>query len=244
MDVVFGIHVVESLLRAKGRPVERLHVAQGVRSDRLERILALAREQSIPLRFEKNFELDRMANSTAHQGVAAVCGAKKYTVLEDLLAHKRDPAFLVLLDQVEDPHNLGAVVRTAACTGVDGIIITERRAVGLTPAVAKAAAGALEQVPVVRVTNLVQAIEQLKQANIWIVGLEANGTRSWTEVDLKSPVALVLGSEGEGLRRLVRAHCDWIVSLPLIQGSAITSLNVSVAAGIMMYEVVRQRGQK
>lgn len=243
MEIVFGVHAVEALLRSEARPVERLHVAQGTRTARLERLLELARSHSIALRFEKNFVLDQMAHSKSHQGIVAVCGAKKYASLEDLLNSLRSPAFLVVLDQVEDPHNLGAVVRTAACAGADGIVITGRRAVGLTSTVAKAATGALERVPVVRVTNLVQALEEMKKANIWIVGVEADATENWTEVDLSGPVALVLGSEGQGLRRLVREHCDFMVSLPLRTQAGISSLNVSVAAGILMYEVVRQRRQ-
>ncbi|MBZ5538373.1 MAG: 23S rRNA (guanosine(2251)-2'-O)-methyltransferase RlmB [Acidobacteriia bacterium] len=244
MEVVYGIHAVETLLRSRSRPVERLHVAQGSRSARLQVILGLARDQSVALRFEKNFALDRLAQSKAHQGVVAVCGTKKYASLEDVLAAKEDPAFFVVLDQVEDPHNLGAVVRTAACAGADGIVITERRAVGLTPTVAKAASGALELVPVVRVGNLVQALEELKKSNIWIIGVEAEAKMGWTEVDLTLPVALVFGSEGEGIRRLVREHCDLTVSLPVQRPGVIASLNVSVAAGILMYEVVRQRREK
>lgn len=243
-DVVFGIHAVESLLRSQGRPVERLHIAAGARPERLEQILQLARGLSVSLRFEKNAVLERLARSKAHQGVVAVCGAKRYSSLEDLIARKHDPAFFVILDQVEDPHNLGAVLRTAAAAGADGLILTERRSVGLTSTVAKAATGALEDIPVVRVTNLVQAMEQLKQANIWIVGVEAGSEKPWTEVDFRDPVALVLGSEGEGIRRLVREHCDWVVSLPLIPERGVSSLNVSVAAGILMYEVVRQRQQR
>lgn len=240
MEVVFGIHSVEALLLSKRRPVERLYVAQGVRAARVKLILDMAREQNLPLRFEKNFALDHIAGSKAHQGVVAVCAAKKYSTLENLLGAKSDPAFFVILDQIEDPHNLGAVIRTAACAGVDGIIITERRAVGLTSTVAKAATGALEQISVVRVGNLAQALERIKEAGIWIVGLEADGSKEWTEVDLCLPVALVLGNEGEGMRRLVREHCDWTVSLPL-RSASVASLNVSVAAGIMMYEVLRQR---
>lgn len=244
MEVVYGIHAVETLLRSRSRPVERLHVAQGMRSTRLQEILGLARDQDVALRFEKNFALDRLAQSKAHQGVVAVCGTKKYASLEDVLASRGNPAFFVVLDQVEDPHNLGAVVRTAACAGADGVIITERRAVGLTPAVAKAASGALELVPVVRAGNLVQTLEALKKSNIWIIGVEADAKMEWTDVDLTLPVALVLGSEGEGIRRLVREHCDWTVSLPLERTGVIASLNVSVAAGILMYEVVRQRRGK
>lgn len=243
MEIVFGIHAVEALLRSDSRPVERLHVAQGARPARVERLLGLARSRSITLRFEKNFVLDQMTHSKSHQGIVAVCGAKKYASLEDLLNSLRHPAFLVALDQVEDPHNLGAVVRTAACAGADGIVITERRAVGLTSTVAKAATGALEHVPVVRVTNLVQALEEMKKANLWIVGVEADAPQQWTEVNLTGPVALVLGSEGQGLRRLVREHCDFMVALPLQTQAGISSLNVSVAAGILMYEVVRQRQQ-
>lgn len=243
MEIVFGVHAVEALLRSGSRPVERLHVAQGARQARVERLLEVARLRSIALRFEKNFVLDQMAHSKSHQGIVAVCGAKKYAGLEDLLTSLRTPAFLVVLDQVEDPHNLGAVVRTAACAGAHGVVITERRAVGLTSTVAKAATGALERVPVVRVTNLVRALEEMKRAGLWIVGVEADATENWTEVDLSGPVALVLGSEGQGLRRLVREHCDFMVSLPLQEQAGISSLNVSVAAGILMYEVVRQRRQ-
>jgi 23S rRNA (guanosine2251-2'-O)-methyltransferase len=241
MEVVFGLHAVESLIRSGNRTIERIHVAQGAHQPRLERILALAREQSISLRFEKNFVLDRLAGASAHQGIVAICAAKKYATLEELLAARSQPAFLVVLDQIEDPHNLGAVLRTAACAGADGVVITERRAVGLTSAVAKAAAGALELVPVVRVNNLVHALEEMKKANIWVVGLEADGTKPWTEVDLSVPVALVLGSEGAGMRRLVREHCDWVVSIPLKSPASVSSLNISVAAGIMMFEAVRQR---
>ncbi len=244
MDVVFGIHAVEAVLRSKSRPVERLHVVQGARAERLERLLQLAREQSIPLHFEKGVVVDRLANSTAHQGIVAICGMKKYTSLEDILEAKQDAAFLVALDQVEDPRNLGAVLRTAAAAGVDGVIVTERRSVGLTSTVAKAAAGALEMIPVVRVTNLVQAIERMKETGIWIVGVEAGASKPWTEVDFCQPVTLVFGSEGGGIRRLVRERCDLLVSLPLSATAGITSLNVSVAAGILMYEVVRQRVQR
>jgi 23S rRNA (guanosine2251-2'-O)-methyltransferase len=181
-----------------------------------------------------------MTRTAAHQGIAAVTAAKQYNDLDDLLAERRgEHAFLVVLDGVEDPHNLGAIIRTAEGAGADGIVIPERRAVGVTGTVAKAAAGATETMRVAKVTNIARTVEELKERNIWTVGLDERGTQSYDTLDYKMDCALVLGAEGKGLHELVRRKCDFLVSIPM--AGSVPSLNVSVAAGIVMYEVARQR---
>ena len=184
--------------------------------------------------------LDRMAGGVPHQGIIAVVSEKPVLSLESLLETARDPALVVVLDGVEDPRNLGAILRTAEAAGADGVLLPERHSAGLSETVGRASAGALEHVQVARVGNLVQALEALKARGVWVVGFDAAGTERWDAVDLGRPVALVLGGEGRGIRRLVREHCDHLVSLPLF--GHVGSLNVSVAAGIALYEVVRQRG--
>ena len=182
-----------------------------------------------------------MAGGVPHQGIIAVVSAKPSMSLESLLAGVKDPALLVVLDGVEDPRNLGAILRTAEAAGVDGVLLPERHSAGLSETVGRASAGALEHVKVARVGNLVQAIEALKARGIWVVGFDADGKERWDAVDMKRPMALVLGGEGRGMRRLVREHCDHLVSIPLF--GHVASLNVSVAAGVALYEVVRQRGK-
>ena len=183
--------------------------------------------------------LDRMAGGVPHQGIIAVVSEKPVLSLESLLETAREPALVVVLDGVEDPRNLGAILRTAEAAGADGVLLPERHSAGLSETVARASAGALEHVQVARVGNLVQALEALKARGIWVVGFDAAGTERWDAVDLARPVALVLGGEGRGIRRLVREHCDHLVSIPHF--GHIGSLNVSVAAGIALYEAVRQR---
>ena len=180
-----------------------------------------------------------MAGGVPHQGIIAVVSEKPVLSLESLLETARDPALVVVLDGVEDPRNLGAILRTAEAAGADGVLLPERHSAGLSETVGRASAGALEHVQVARVGNLVQALEALKARGIWVVGFDAAGTERWDAVDLRRPVALVLGGEGRGIRRLVREHCDHLVSIPLF--GHVGSLNVSVAAGIALYEVVRQR---
>lgn len=238
MAILYGIHAVEEALGA-GRLLERLLVVRGRGGKPLERLLAAARSGNVPVRFVARAEADRVAGTDRHQGVVAVTGAKEYVDVEELLRAVRAPALLVVLDDVQDPHNLGAIIRTAHCAGADGVILPERRTAPLTPAVAKAAAGALEHIAIARVTNLARALERLKEAGCWIVGLDPEAPQRFTEVDLTVPCALVLGSEGRGLHELVRRRCDFLVSLPT--AGAVASLNVSVAAGIVLYEALRQR---
>ena len=235
MPVRIGVHAVLEALRAK-RPLNRVVVAKGASNPRLNEILDLCRSLSVPIRIEPREALDRLAGSTAHQGVVALGAALQAVELEDIAAGAQ---LLVLLDGIEDPHNLGAIVRTAHAAGADGVVIPERRAAGLTEAVAKAAAGALEYLPVARVGNLSRTLEDLKRRGFWIYGLDERGDRPYDQVDYASPAALVLGGEGKGLHELVRRHCDFLVRIPM--AGAISSLNVSVAAGIVLFEWRRRR---
>jgi 23S rRNA (guanosine2251-2'-O)-methyltransferase len=234
--MIFGIHAVAEAL-AGGRPIERIHLAREVRSARIAEILRVARERGIPVRKEDRSVLDRLAGGAVHQGVIAVAGEAAYARFEQLF----DAAVpcILMLDGVEDPHNLGAVIRTADAGGVAGVVVPERHSAPLSAVVAKASSGAVAHVPVVRVVNLVSTIEELKSRGIWIVGVDAGGEKLWTEFDYTVPVALIFGGENRGIRRLVREHCDVIVRLPML--GKVASLNVSVAAGVVLYEVVRQR---
>jgi 23S rRNA (guanosine2251-2'-O)-methyltransferase len=241
-DKLYGINPVLEALKA-GRPVQRLLVAEQRKRDReLTEILRCAREAGIEVRMVTREALNREAPNLPHQGVVAVVAARTYATLDDILALPAKtgqvPLFLVL-DGVEDPRNLGAILRTAETAGVHGVIIPERRAAGLTETVAKAAAGALEYVPVVKVVNIANTLEELKKAGIWVFGAEADAGTPFWKSDFTGPAALVLGGEDRGVRRLVREKCDALVSLPM--KGRIRSLNVSVAAGILLYEVFRQR---
>ena len=242
---VFGVQPVLEALRAGARPIERLTLAEGAHESRLREILEIARYADIPVRRVPRTELQRIAAGANHQGVIATIAAAHYTHSDELLdslaarVGTADPPLAVVLDGVEDPRNLGAVIRTAECAGAHGIFVPERRASGLTETVAKAAAGALEYVPVARAANVVRLIEELKKRGVWTVGTAAEADTSYTEWDWTQPCALLLGGEGEGLRRLVRERCDVLVGIPL--RGRIESLNVSVAAGIVLYEAVRQR---
>ena len=234
MPILSGIHPVAEALRAK-HPLERLLVAQGAGGPRLQEIIDMARRAQVPVRFEPRAALDRLAVTSAHQGVVALGAARKYADL-DVAASSE---MVVVLDGVEDPHNLGAVIRTAHAAGAGSVIIPERRAAGITDVVAKAAAGALEHLPVVRVTNVNRALEDLKGLAFWIYGLDERGSEDYSRVDYASPTAFVLGGEGKGLHEQVRKHCDLLVRIPL--AGKIGSLNVSVAAGIVLFEWKRRR---
>jgi 23S rRNA (guanosine2251-2'-O)-methyltransferase len=195
------------------------------------------------VRFVSRAELDQMAGNNAHQGVVAVTSAKQYNDLDDLVEAKRGQySLLVVLDGVEDPHNLGAVIRTADASGADGVIIPERRAASVTALVAKASAGASEHLPVAKVTNIARTLEELKAKNIWTVGLDERGPQSYDSLDYNMDCAIVLGAEGKGIHQLVARKCDFLVSIPML--GKVPSLNVSVAAGVMLYEIVRQRRKK
>ena len=239
MNLICGINPVFEALAAGTRHFDRLLIVKGLRSRRLADAIRRATHLGIPLRFEMRETLDRMAGGVLHQGVIAVVSEKPVLSLESLLETARDPALVVVLDGVEDPRNLGAILRTAEAAGADGVLLPERHSAGLSETVGRASAGALEHVHVARVGNLVQALEALKARGIWVVGFDAAGTERWDAVDLGRPVALVLGGEGRGIRRLVREHCDHLVSIPLF--GHVGSLNVSVAAAIALYEAVRQR---
>jgi len=244
--VVYGVNAVIEALRAGKRQVESVVVLQSARPDRLRSVLDLAREKGVPVQRVPRLDLDHKLGEARHQGVMARIAAAHYADADELLdqlAEKvgtPDPPLVLGLDAIEDPRNMGSMLRTAECSGVHGVFIAERRAVGLTGVVAKVAAGALEYVPVARVTNLVRLMEQLKERNIWVVGAAAEAKQSYTEWDWTLPAAVFLGNEGRGLHRLVREHCDTLVRIPVV--GKLDSLNVSVAAGVLLYEARRQRG--
>ena len=244
-NLIYGVNAVEEALRAGRRQFESITILESARPDRLKRLLDLARDAGVPIHRVPRLNLDRELVDARHQGVVARIAAAHYADPDDLinsLAAKigtDDPPLAVGLDCIEDPRNMGSIVRTAECAGVHGIFIPERRATGLTDVVAKVAAGALEYVPVARVKNLVRLIEQFKERNIWVVGATANASQAYTDWDWNLPVAVFLGNEGRGLHRLVSERCDALVRIPV--NGQIESLNVSVAAGVLLYEARRRR---
>jgi 23S rRNA (guanosine2251-2'-O)-methyltransferase len=233
--ILSGINPVLESLRA-GRPLDRILIAKGAAGPRLQEIIDLARRASVAVRFEERGGLDRLAGTPAHQGVVAMGAPQRYAELDDVAPAAQ---LLVVLDGVEDPHNLGAVIRTAHAAGAGAVIIPERRAVGLTDVVAKAAAGALEYLPVVRATNINRTLERLKELGYWTYGLDERGAEDYGAVEYNAPTVLVFGGEGKGLHEQVRKHCDVLVRIPM-EGN-ISSLNVSVAAGIVLFECKRRR---
>jgi 23S rRNA (guanosine2251-2'-O)-methyltransferase len=235
MSALSGIHPVREALRA-GRPLDRVLIVKGAAGPRLQEIIDLCRAKSIPIRFETREHLDRAAGGAAHQGVVAVGSAEKFSSLEDSAA---GGGLHVVLDGVEDPHNLGAIIRTAHAVGAAAVVIPERRAAGLTETVAKSAAGALAYISVVRVTNISRALEDLKARKYWIYGLDERGSDEWGKIDFAAPTAFVLGGEGKGLHQNVARHCDFLVRIPMAGGVA--SLNVSVAAGVVLFEWRRRQ---
>jgi 23S rRNA (guanosine2251-2'-O)-methyltransferase len=242
-DIVFGIHAVRALLSRRPRGVRRLVVQTGRHDRRMEELLALAREAGVPLEQRSPAELDALSPGTVHQGVIARIEPLKPVDENEFLTSldvASRPPFILVLDGVQDPHNLGACLRTADAAGVDAVVVPRDRATGLTPVVRKVAAGAAETVPLVTVTNLARFLRMLKDEGVWVVGTDGEAEKLHSEVDLKGPLALVLGAEGTGMRRLTREVCDHVVRLPM--RGAVESLNVSVAAGVLLYEAVRQRG--
>jgi 23S rRNA (guanosine2251-2'-O)-methyltransferase len=240
---VFGVLPVLEALRANARRVDKIMVAEGVREKRLEELFDLARANGVRVDRVPREVLERSVDQNAnHQGVAAFAAAADYVTVDDLLNGAGAEALLVILDGVEDPRNLGAVLRSAECAGADGVIIPDRRAAGLTETVAKSSAGAIEYVKVAKATNLNRLIEDLKARNIWVVGTSADAATEYTNWDWRQPSALVLGAEGSGLHRLVAENCDVLVKIPMY--GKIDSLNVSVAAGVILFEARRQRSRK
>lgn len=230
MRVLTGIHPVREALRAN-RPLDRVMVAKGAAGTRIQEVIDLCRTAGIPVRFETREALDRAAKGVPHQGVIAVGSEQKYAELEQVVSGSK---LLVVLDGVEDPHNLGAIVRTAHAAGASAVIIPERRAAPLTEVVARAAAGALEHLPIVRVTNISRTLEQLKDEGFWVYGLDERAQLLYDGGDFNTPTVVVLGAEGSGLHENVRKHCDVLLRIPM--AGAVSSLNVSVAAGIVLFE--------
>ena len=240
MDVLYGIHAVQEALRARSRSLDHLEVARERHDQRLQAVIDLARQNGVALRFAPREQLDRLARSKSHQGVVAVVANKTYSELDEVLSHKTGEHNLVIvLDGVEDPHNLGALIRTADGAGADGVVIPERRAAAVNATVSKASAGASEHVRISRVVNLARALGELKERNIWIVGLDERGNKSYDQINYNMNCAIVLGAEGHGLHDLIRKKCDYLVSIPML--GRVPSLNVSVAGAVVMYEVARQR---
>ncbi len=240
VDVIYGINAVGEALKSRGRGFEYVGVARERHDQRVQRIIEECRRLGVAVRFVPRQDVDRLAGSSAHQGVVAVTSAKTYAEVEDILEHRRGGHALVLvLDGVEDPHNLGAIIRTADGAGADGVLIPERRAAGVTATVAKASAGAVEHVPIGKITNVARTLEDLKKRNLWTVGLDERAPQTYDALDYNMDCALVLGAEGKGLHELVRKRCDFLVSIPMLGGVA--SLNVSVAAAVVLYEIARQR---
>ncbi len=224
-----------------GRPIDRVYILDGCQDGPVLTIKREARKQNTMIKYVEKERLDQMSETGRHQGVIACAAAYEYARIEDMFAlaeKKGEPPFFILLDNIEDPHNLGAIIRTANLAGAHGVIIPKNRAVGLTAAVARTSAGALNYTPVAKVTNLAQTIEELKEKGLWFVCADMGGTKMY-DLDLKGPIGLVIGSEGEGVGRLVKEKCDMSAAIPM-KGD-IDSLNASVAAGVLAYEIVRQR---
>ncbi len=240
MHYIYGINSVTEALKSRGRNFEWIGMAKERHDIRLQRLIEDCRKIGLPVRFLPRTELDRMAGTAAHQGVVAVTSAKQYNDLDDVMAGKRgEYSLIVVLDGVEDPHNLGAILRTADAAGANGIVIPERRAAAVTGTVTKASAGASEHLPIAKVTNISRTIEELKDQNIWTVGLDERAEKTYDQLDYKMDCAVVLGGEGKGLHDLVKRKCDFLVSIPML--GKVPSLNVSVAGAVVMYEIVRQR---
>jgi 23S rRNA (guanosine2251-2'-O)-methyltransferase len=240
-EILYGLHAVREALKAGSRPLQRLLV---IRTDKqFSDLVQLARSLHVPVHVQPSASLDRLVPDGRHQGIVAFAAAKAYQTEESILARaveRNEPPLLVILDGVEDPHNLGAVIRTAEGAGVHGVFIPERRAAGLTSVVAKVSAGAIDHMPVARVTNTSRLIESLKAAGVWVYGVEPSASKLYTDVDLRGPVGLVFGGEGTGIRPGLLQHCDERIRIPM--RGRVQSLNVSASAAVLLFEAARQRG--
>ncbi|OPF75649.1 23S rRNA (guanosine(2251)-2'-O)-methyltransferase RlmB [Bacillus paralicheniformis] len=239
-DYVIGKNAVIETLKS-GRELYKLWMTENTVKGQAQQVVELAAKKGITIHYVPRKKLDQMV-SGKHQGVVAQVAAYEYAELDDLFQKAEDrneQPFILVLDEIEDPHNLGSIMRTADAVGAHGIIIPKRRAVGLTTTVAKASTGAIEHIPVVKVTNLSRTLEEMKQRGIWVVGTDASGKQDYRSLDGNMPLALVIGSEGKGMGRLVKEKCDFLIRLPM--AGKVTSLNASVAAGLLMYEVYRKR---
>lgn len=241
MEVLYGLHPVEEAIRSGSRQLDHVSVARERRDDRLEQLIGLCKAAGVRVTLEPRDQLTRLARTDAHQGVLAVVRERQFLGIEDLLVPKEagQYRFFLALDGIEDPHNLGALLRTADGAGVDGVILPERRSAPVTATVAKTSAGASEHVRIARVTNLVRSLEQMKRQHVWVLGLDERGTPDYTEFDFNTDCVLVLGREGAGLHDLVKKTCDHLLRIPM--AGMVSSLNVSVAGAVVMYEAMRQR---
>ena len=240
-EMIEGRNAVLEALRA-GRALDKVYIARGETDKALAHIAGLARERGVSVSDCDRRKLDTMSVTKAHQGVIAVCAVREYASLDDILAlaeSRGEAPFVVVCYEISDPHNLGAIIRSAECVGAHGVVIPKRRSAGLTAVVGKTSAGAAEHLPVARVANISAALQELKDRGLWVYGAAAEGSSPMWETDLTGPLALVIGSEGEGLGRLVRERCDFLVSIPL--RGKVGSLNASTAAAVLMYEVLRQK---
>lgn len=239
-DVISGRNPVSEAIRS-GRPIDKIMVARGEKSGAVVGILAKAREKQIPIKEVDRTKLDYISGNSTHQGIVAFAAVKDYSTVDEIFdyAQERGEApFIMVLDEVEDPHNLGAIIRTAECAGVHGVIVPKRRSASLSYTVGKASAGAVEYMRVARVTNIANLLDELKERGVWVYGADMNGT-DYSSCDFSGACAIVIGNEGKGISRLVREKCDVIVSLPM--KGRINSLNASVAAGILMYSAMKSR---
>ena len=242
MEILYGVHAVEEALRAGRRRFDQVMVARDRHDDRLASLVAECRQSGVRVRQESRDQLTHLAGTAAHQGVVATVRTQEFLAIEDLfepLPSSRNPRLLLALDGVEDPQNLGALLRVADGAGVDGVILTERRSAPLSPAAVKASAGAAEHLRIARVVNMVRALEDLKRHNLWIIGLDERGTTEYDQFDMTGNCVLVLGREGAGLHDLVRRTCDHLLRIPMAGG--VSSLNVSAAGAVVLYEAFRQR---
>jgi 23S rRNA (guanosine2251-2'-O)-methyltransferase len=240
LEYIIGKNPVIEALKSN-RDINKILIAEGSQRGQMQQITQLAKEAHVIVQFVPKKKIDQVTDGN-HQGVLAYVAAYQYAELDDLFTaaeKKNEPPFFILLDEIEDPHNLGSVMRTADAVGAHGIIIPKRRAVGLTATVAKASTGAIEYIPVVRVTNMARTIDELKDRGVWIAGTDATGSEDYRRMDGAIPLGLVIGSEGKGMGRLIREKCDFLIHLPM--AGKVTSLNASVAAAILMYEIYRKR---
>ena len=240
-NLIIGRNAVMEALAA-WRTIDKLLVAKGDMQGSVKKIIAMANDLGLVIQYVPRSKLDLMTENGPHQGVAAQVAAYKYSSMEDVFAKAEasgEAPFVIVLDEIEDPHNLGAIIRTAECAGAHGVIISKRRAVGITSVVAKTSAGAIEHIPVVKVANIPMAIDDLKKRGLWIYGADMDGENYHYEQNMTGPIGLVVGSEGRGVSKLVKSKCDFIVRIPL--KGQVTSLNASVASAVMIYEIVRQR---
>lgn len=240
-EILSGKNPVVEALRA-GREMNKVWIAEGVKKAGITEILELAKLAGVIVQFVPKNKVEQLTDGANHQGIAASVAAYRYAEIDELFelaASRNEDPFFLILDELEDPHNLGSILRTADATGVHGVIIPRRRAVGLTGVVAKTSTGAIEHIPVARVGNLAQTVDDLKKRGLWIAGTDAKGSSDYRRMDAKLPLAIIIGSEGKGMSRLLKEKCDFLYHMPMV--GQVTSLNASVAAAILMYEVLRNR---